>query len=77
AQAVERLGSGVAVQGNLDPQVLFSSRGQIEERVREVLSGGSRARGHIFNLGDGILPDTPVDNVRFLIDTVHRLSRKK
>lgn len=76
-QAVRRLGSGVAVQGNLEPQVLFSDRGKIEERIREVLDGGSGAMGHIFNLGDGILPDTPVDNVRFLIDTVHRLGRRQ
>jgi uroporphyrinogen decarboxylase len=76
-QAVKRLGKGVSVQGNLEPQVLFASKEKIEERVKDVLDGGSRARGHIFNLGDGILPDTPVENVRFLIDAVHRLSRRK
>lgn len=76
-QAVKRLGKSIAVQGNLEPQVLFASKKKIEERVGEVLSGGSKARGHIFNLGDGILPDTPVENVKFLIDTVHRLSRQK
>ncbi|MEW6142903.1 MAG: uroporphyrinogen decarboxylase [Chloroflexota bacterium] len=77
AQAVKRLGKNVTVQGNLEPQVLFSNKKKIKERVKEVLSGGSGARGHIFNLGDGILPDTPVENVRFLINTVHRLSRQK
>jgi len=76
-QAVKRLGKKVVVQGNLEPQVLFSSKKKIEERVLDVLGGGSKAKGHIFNLGDGILPDTPVENVRFLIDTVHRLSRRK
>jgi len=72
--AWERLGAGVAVQGNLDPAVLLGPRPEIEIQARRILRQAGGRPGHIFNLGHGILPQTPVDNVRALIDTVHSTS---
>jgi len=71
AHAIETLGDGVSVQGNLDPFVLFQSHEQIEERVKTTLAEGKAARGHIFNLGHGVMPGTPVDGVRAMVDAVH------
>ena len=66
----DRLGD-VAVQGNLDPTVLFAPRPVVRERARELLARVGGRPGHIFNLGHGILPRTPLDNARALVDTVH------
>jgi uroporphyrinogen decarboxylase len=63
-----------AVQGNLDPTALFSDRGDIRQRAREVLAQAAGRPGHIFNLGHGILPQTPVDHAIALVDAVHELS---
>ena len=70
ADARERLGDK-AVQGNLDPCVLFAAPEYIFARVEDILRQGSGRPGHIFNLGHGILPGTPVDNVKRLIEFVH------
>jgi uroporphyrinogen decarboxylase len=70
-RAWQRLGPDVAVQGNLDPAVLLGPRSEIERQARRILRQAGGQPGHIFNLGHGILPQTPVDNVRLLIDTVH------
>jgi uroporphyrinogen decarboxylase len=70
-QGWQRLGSGVAVQGNLDPVVLLSTIKEIDSQARRILAQAGGRPGHIFNLGHGILPQTPVDNVRALIDIVH------
>ena len=67
----DRLGPGVAVQGNLDPAVLFAPEDVVRARVRRVLDAAGGRPGHIFNLGHGILPNTPVDNVLALVDEVH------
>ena len=74
--AIKRLGSRFSVQGNLDPCALFLPKDKIKERVKEVLNRASFARGHIFNLGHGVLPETPVENVAAMVEMVHRLSRK-
>lgn len=74
-EAWNRLGDGVGVQGNLDPVLLFSNRETIRAAVAEILRRAGGKPGHIFNLGHGILPETPVDNVLALIDAVHELSR--
>ncbi|MEK7238574.1 MAG: uroporphyrinogen decarboxylase, partial [Nitrospirota bacterium] len=74
--AIKRLGSRFSVQGNLDPCALFLPKDKIRERVKEVLNRASFARGHIFNLGHGVLPETPVENVVAMVEMVHRLSRK-
>lgn len=77
SDAVDILGSDNAVQGNLDPCILFGRKGLIKERVKHILNGAKSAKGHIFNLGHGILPETPVDNAIAMVDYVHELSSKK
>ena len=62
----------VAVQGNLDPCVLFGERDFIEKSCLNILRAARGRNGHIFNLGHGVLPSTSVDNVKVLIDFVHR-----
>ena len=74
--AWQRLGD-VAVQGNLDPAVLLAERPYIRRRVEEILRQAAGRAGHVFNLGHGILPTTPVDNVRALVDAVHELSARE
>ncbi|MEW6218351.1 MAG: uroporphyrinogen decarboxylase [Thermodesulfobacteriota bacterium] len=76
AQALERLGPGVAIQGNLDPCALLLPEAELEKRVARILDQGRQARGHIFNLGHGILPETPPEKAQFLVACVHRLSRR-
>jgi uroporphyrinogen decarboxylase len=70
-------GSDRAVQGNLDPTVLFSNITTIREHVQYVLSQAAGRVGHIFNLGHGILPGTPVENVIALVDMVHEISDRR
>jgi uroporphyrinogen decarboxylase len=69
--AWERLGHDVAIQGNLDPVVLFADRPEVERHAARVLAAAAGRPGHIFNVGHGILPETPVDNVAALIEFVH------
>src|SRR5262249_33540681 len=69
--AWRRVGGGGAGQGNLDPAILFSTTAEITAQARPVLAGAAGRPGHIFNLGHGILPTTPVDNVLALVDFVH------
>jgi uroporphyrinogen decarboxylase len=71
-----RLGHEVAVQGNLDPAVLLAPVSEIRRQAAAILARAAGRPGHIFNLGHGILPETPVDHVRALVDTVHELSRR-
>ncbi len=75
-KAVKRLGKKVSVQGNLDPCVLLGPKENIAERVQDILDKASPARGHIFNLGHGILPETPVENAIEMVESVHRLSKR-
>ncbi|MBF0539678.1 MAG: uroporphyrinogen decarboxylase [Nitrospirae bacterium] len=63
------------IQGNLDPCVLFSTRPYIQVAAKSIVLKASGAKGHIFNLGHGILPETPVDNVKALVDTVHEMKK--
>jgi uroporphyrinogen decarboxylase len=69
--AWERLEHRVAVQGNLDPVALFAPAPELEKRVTRILGQAGSLPGHIFNLGHGILPETPVDNVKLVVDLVH------
>jgi uroporphyrinogen decarboxylase len=71
AAAWDRLGSAVAVQGNLDPVALLAPWPELRRRAQIVLDQAAGRPGHIFNLGHGILPSTPVDNVRRLTEFVH------
>jgi uroporphyrinogen decarboxylase len=75
AAARRRVGPRVAVQGNLDPVVLLSTPERVASSAAEVVNRAGDAPGFIFNLGHGILPATPPDNVRVLVDTVHAASR--
>ncbi len=68
------IGPGFAIQGNLDPAVLFAPWPEVERRAADVLARAAGREGHIFNLGHGILTETPVDNVRRLVDYVHEAS---
>tara|TARA_A100001037_G_scaffold296073_1_gene316071 strand:- start:2399 stop:3334 length:936 start_codon:yes stop_codon:yes gene_type:complete len=63
--------SCTSVQGNLDPLVLCADRATIAEQSQIILDSVGSKPGHIFNLGHGIIPQTPVDNVKFLVDYVH------
>lgn len=76
AEAWQKIGDRFAIQGNLDPLVLCSSRDHIRKRAAEILKEAAGRPGHIFNLGHGILPQTPVENVMALIEDVHELSQK-
>ena len=65
-----------AVQGNMDPSALCADRATVAAHAARVLDEARGRPGHIFNLGHGILPQTPVDNVKFLIDYVHEQSAR-
>ncbi|MGH9462632.1 MAG: uroporphyrinogen decarboxylase [Vicinamibacteria bacterium] len=65
------LGDGVAVQGNLDPAVLLGPPGLVRDRADDILARAGARPGHIFNLGHGVLPNTPVDTVADLVRHVH------
>ena len=67
----KRAGDGVAVQGNLDPTLLFAPRERLLARVDDVLRRAGGRPGHVFNLGHGILPGTPVEAVKAVVDHVH------
>lgn len=69
-EARERLGPDRAVQGNLDPFALFQDQERLEASVREILKKGARWPGYVFNLGHGVHPKTPVENVRRLVEVV-------
>jgi uroporphyrinogen decarboxylase len=73
----EQVGYGRAVQGNLDPVVLLADVPTIRDRAARILARAAGRPGHIFNLGHGILPTTPVDHVIALIDAVHELSERR
>ncbi len=62
------VGSSHAVQGNLDPITLFAPLEVLEQRVKEILRSAGGRPGHIFNLGHGIVPNTPVENVQAVVE---------
>jgi len=74
--AIKGLGKRFSVQGNLDPCALFLPKERMEDKVKAILYKGEFARGHIFNLGHGILPDTPVDNAIAMVEAVHKFSER-
>jgi uroporphyrinogen decarboxylase len=76
SDALERVGPGHALQGNLDPALLFAPWPALEARVREIVEQGRSAPGHIFNLGHGVLPDTDPDVLTRVVDLVHEVSRR-
>jgi len=74
--AWSRLGHDVAVQGNLDPVALLAPVAEIRRRAAAILGQAAGRPGHIFNLGHGVLPQTPVEHVLALVDAVHELSAR-
>ena len=72
-----KLGFRGAVQGNLDPVALFADQKLIRERAEDVLRRAGGRPGHVFNLGHGILPETPVENVIALVEMVHEFSARQ
>ncbi len=75
-EAWATLGHDVAIQGNLDPVVLFAPVQEIERRVEDIVRRAAGRPGHIFNLGHGILPTTPVAHVAAAVEAVHKLSQR-
>lgn len=75
--AIRRVGDKVSFQGNLDPVRLFSTADDVEAQVKHILDNMPWQTGHVFNLGHGILPETPVENVKRLVDTVQNYQHKR
>ena len=75
-EAWRTVGHDHAVQGNLDPVVLLTDPETIRRRAKEILDQAGGRPGHIFNLGHGVLPQTPVENAVALVDAVHELSAR-
>jgi uroporphyrinogen decarboxylase len=73
-EAWQMIGYDRAVQGNLDPLALLADRSELRNRTTDILKQAAKRPGHIFNLGHGVVPQTPVDSARALVDMVHELS---
>jgi uroporphyrinogen decarboxylase len=76
-QACRVIGQEKAVQGNLDPVALFAPWDELKKRAQQILDQGIGRPGYIFNLGHGILPQTPIGNVQRLVDFVHEYSASR
>src|SRR5690606_7640611 len=74
--AIERLGPKYAVQGTLDPALLFAPWEALSARVEEIVRAGQRAGGHIFNHGHGVLPTTDPDVLTRVVEHVHEVSQR-
>ena len=74
--AWERIGYDRGIQGNLDPTLLLTPWNIIEKGMQDVLQRAANRPGHIFNLGHGVLADTPPEMLRRLVDTVHETTRR-
>lgn len=75
-EAWRMIGHGRAIQGNLDPMSLLADRSQLRSRATAILHQAAGRPGHIFNLGHGVLQQTPPDNARALVEIVHEVSAK-
>lgn len=73
-EAWKRIGYDRGVMGNLDPVALFGNKERIRAEAKRILDRAAGRPGHVFNLGHGILPETPVENVIALVDAVHEMS---
>ena len=76
AEGWQRTGHDRAIMGNLDPVTLFADVGYVRAQARKILDRAAGRNGHIFNLGHGILPQTPVDTVVVLVEAVHEMSQR-
>ncbi|HYX43380.1 MAG TPA: uroporphyrinogen decarboxylase family protein, partial [Pyrinomonadaceae bacterium] len=72
----QRVGHDRAIMGNLDPVALFANVDYVRAQARKILDRAANRNGHIFNLGHGILPQTPVDTVVALVEAVHEMSQR-
>jgi uroporphyrinogen-III decarboxylase len=75
-RAWDAIGHDRAIQGNLDPYVLLGPQSEIRRRTAEILDQAAGRPGHIFNLGHGVLKETPVENAIALVEAVHELSSR-
>ena len=75
AEAKARVGHKVALQGNMDPSVLYAPQARIEQEVRQILQDFGNGSGHVFNLGHGIHQDVPSEAPKILVDAVHCYSK--
>jgi uroporphyrinogen decarboxylase len=73
-QARKRVGDKVALQGNMDPAILYAQPSRIEQEVQAILNSYGSGTGHVFNLGHGVQLDTPLEHVGCMVEAVHRLS---
>ena len=74
--AWEVIGHARAIQGNLDPAVLLGPWATVERKARDLLDRAGGRAGHVFNLGHGVLPDTPVEHLQRLVDLVHEQTER-
>lgn len=75
AQAKARVGDKVALQGNMDPSVLYAETARIEQEVKQILASYGQGFGHVFNLGHGIHQDVPVESPKVFVDAIHHYSK--
>ncbi|GAA6186538.1 uroporphyrinogen decarboxylase [Aliiglaciecola sp. NS0011-25] len=75
ADAKRRVGDKVALQGNMDPSILYADAPRIEEEVKTILAGFGEGTGHVFNLGHGIHLDVPPENAGVFVEAVHKFSK--
>jgi uroporphyrinogen decarboxylase len=76
-EAWRRIGHGKGIQGNLDPAALLAPMEVVEREAAQVLSAAGGRPGHVFNLGHGVLPESPSDHLRRLVDFVHERTRER
>jgi len=75
ADAKARVGDKVALQGNMDPSILYAPKERIESEVKDILAGFGEGNGHVFNLGHGIHLDVPPENAGHFVEAVHKYSK--
>lgn len=76
ADAKARVGDSVALQGNMDPSILYAPKARIEQEVQDILAGFGHGEGHVFNLGHGIHLDVDPEHAGYFVDAVHKFSRQ-
>jgi uroporphyrinogen decarboxylase len=76
ADAKARVGDKVALQGNMDPSILYAGQQRIEQEVQDILAGFGDGTGHVFNLGHGIHLDVPPENAGHFVEAVHKFSKQ-
>ena len=75
-EAKKRVGHKVALQGNMDPSVLYAPAARIEQEVKNILAGFGEGSGHVFNLGHGIHQDVPTESPKVFVNAIHEFSKQ-